>query len=142
MVPGCSNSFYSIQGRATPVHFHHLPVKRPAVLRRWLAGMKRKNPPARSTAKVCSDHFVDDDYEDEFFFNEEGRLATRKKNLLKHDACPSVFDFSAYNFRSTDRPTPRTDSEAAVRRRERAQRRAHLKEQRKVIARILPRQQV
>ena len=137
IAPGCSNSFYKTKDRETHVHYHNLPLKRPSVLRRWLTVMKRKTPPVNSSAKVCSDHFVDDDYVEEKFFNEEGRLATRKKKLLKREACPSVFDFSAYNFRTTHRPTQQATSPAAVLRTERAKRRAYVREQSKVVIIIL-----
>lgn len=45
MAPGCSNSFCKIKDRETHVHFHNLPMKRPTVLRRWLAAMKRLHQP-------------------------------------------------------------------------------------------------
>lgn len=32
------------------------------VLRRWLAALKRENPPVSRDARVCSEHFVNEDY--------------------------------------------------------------------------------
>lgn len=61
-----------------PVYFYRLRLIRLTVLRGWIASMKRKNPPVNKPAKVCSNHFVDDDYV------EDGKLATQTKQL-KHD---------------------------------------------------------
>ncbi len=59
---------------------------------------------------------------------------TRNAKRLKSEAAPSVFDFSSYNAGSTDRPT-QSSSKVVVRRKERAQRRSHLAEQREIITR-------
>lgn len=133
IAPGCSNEFYRVKTKNKIVHFHTLPLKRHAVLRRWLAALKRVNPPVSHNARVCSEHFLKEDYVEERVFESE-RLVVRQTNKLKPEAVPSVFDFSSYKVGCTDRPTQSTSAskELAVRREGRAQRRAHVAEQREV----------
>ncbi|KAL7399827.1 hypothetical protein ABVT39_002489 [Epinephelus coioides] len=128
IAPGCTNEFYRVKDREKTVHLNHFP-RQPLALRCWLAAIKRKNPPVIGNATICSEHFVAEDYLEERFFDEAGVLVTRRSKRLKPDAIPSIFDFSAYNDRSTDCPTQST-SEVAVRRQKRAQRHAQLTVQR------------
>uniref|UniRef100_A0A665VU30 THAP-type domain-containing protein n=1 Tax=Echeneis naucrates TaxID=173247 RepID=A0A665VU30_ECHNA len=83
IVPGCSNAYYRVKVSGKVVHFHQLPMTKPEVLRRWLAALKRKDPPVGPGRRVCSDHFIPSNY--------------RITNRLKPDAVPSVFDFSGYS---------------------------------------------
>uniref|UniRef100_A0A667WSA6 THAP domain-containing protein 1 n=1 Tax=Myripristis murdjan TaxID=586833 RepID=A0A667WSA6_9TELE len=94
----------AVKNQGKTVHFHALPLKRQVVLRRWLAALKRENPPVSREARVCSEHFVEEDYVEERFF-ESGNLVVRRSNKLKSEAAPSVFDFSSYEVGCTDRPT-------------------------------------
>lgn len=63
---------------------------------------------------------------------ESGVLAVRWTNKVKSKAAPSEFDFSSYKVGCTDRPTQPTSKEVAMCHKERAQKRAHLTEQREV----------
>ena len=125
IAPGCKNEFYRVKAKDKTVHFHKLPLKRRTVLLRWLAALKRESPPMGSDSRVCSEHFLEEDYTEEKIF-ESGKLVVRRTNRLKPEAAPSVFNFSTYNVCSTDRPTYSDNSttEASVRRRERALKRA------------------
>uniref|UniRef100_A0A3B4TT49 THAP domain-containing protein 1 n=1 Tax=Seriola dumerili TaxID=41447 RepID=A0A3B4TT49_SERDU len=114
-----------VKAKDKTVHFHKLPLKRRAVLLRWLAALKRESPPMGTDSRVCSEHFLDEDYlEDKIF--ESGKLVVRRTNRLKPEVAPSVFNFTAYNMYSTDRPTYSGNSgaETSVLHRERALNRA------------------
>uniref|UniRef100_A0A671P6D0 THAP domain-containing protein 1 n=1 Tax=Sinocyclocheilus anshuiensis TaxID=1608454 RepID=A0A671P6D0_9TELE len=91
------------------VHFHKLTLKRRTVLLHWLAALKRKKPPMGAEARVCSEHFLAEDYIEEKTF-ETANLVIRRTNKLKTEAVPSVFNFSGYNTCSTDRPTQKHQS--------------------------------
>ncbi|XP_047429079.1 transcription factor E2FC isoform X2 [Mugil cephalus] len=91
---GCTNEFYRIKAKGKLVHFHKLPLKRSAVLSRWLEALRRENPPMGRGARVCSDHFLEEDYVEEKCFEAE-RLVVRRTNRLKPEAVPSVFNFPA-----------------------------------------------
>lgn len=132
IAPGCTNEFYRLKAMNKTVHFHHLPLTRKSVLLRWLAALKRKNPPVNSNARVCSDHFLDQDYVEEKVFNESGSLVTRRTNRLKFEAAPTIFNFSSYGIGSTDRPTITVSASKVAMRLKRLQRRTHLAEQREV----------
>ncbi|XP_037621536.1 protein Wiz-like isoform X1 [Sebastes umbrosus] len=135
IAPGCSNEFYRVKKQGKIVHFHSLPLKRQVVLRRWLDALKRENPPVWRGARVCSEHFVNEDYVEERVFDSEA-LVVRRTNKLKPEAAPSVFDFSSYKVGCTGGPTQSTSKEVALRRQKRAQRHAHLAEQREDPQRV------
>ena len=124
IAPGCANEFYRVKESGKKVHFHKIPVKRPQLLRRWLAALKRLSPPVGEGLRVCSDHFLSSDYVLEGVFEEDGRFVQRPTNRLMPDAVPSVFDFSGYSAGETDRPAQVAPASPALRRRERARRRA------------------
>lgn len=107
--------------REKRVSFHKLLLKRKLVLLNWLAALKRKKPPMGAEARVCSEHFLEKDYIEKKTF-ESGNLVVRRSNTLKPEVAPSVFDFSGYDARSTDRPafSDSNNTEVSVRRRERA----------------------
>uniref|UniRef100_A0A667WQN1 THAP domain-containing protein 1 n=1 Tax=Myripristis murdjan TaxID=586833 RepID=A0A667WQN1_9TELE len=109
----CSVPGSLVKNQGKTVHFHALPLKRQVVLRRWLAALKRENPPVSREARVCSEHFVEEDYVEERFF-ESGNLVVRRSNKLKSEAAPSVFDFSSYEVGCTDRPTQSAKKTVAV----------------------------
>ncbi|XP_075946760.1 protein Wiz isoform X2 [Anarhichas minor] len=130
IAPGCSNEFYRAKNEGKTVHFHSLPFARHVVLRRWLAALRRGTTPVRRGARVCSEHFVDEDYVGERVF-ESGVLVVRRTNKLKTEAAPSVFDFSSQKVGCAGQ-----DVTSAVRRKKRARRHAHLAAQRKDLQRF------
>ncbi|XP_031720258.1 protein Wiz-like isoform X2 [Anarrhichthys ocellatus] len=130
IAPGCSNEFYRAKNEGKTVHFHSLPFARHVVLRRWLAALRRGTTPVRRGARVCSEHFVDEDYVGESVF-ESGVLVVRRTNKLKTEAAPSVFDFSSQKVGCAGQ-----DVTSAVRRKKRARRHAHLAAQRKDLQRF------
>ena len=131
IAPGCSNEFYRLKESGRIVHFHVIPVKKPEVLRRWLAALKRLSPPMGPGQRVCSDHFIEADYIEEGAFSEDGRFVRRPTNRLKPDAVPTIFNFSGYSAGDSDIPV-RSDPGAALMRSERAQKRACQAEEREV----------
>ena len=54
-VPGCSNR----SSRESRLSFFGLPLKKKALLKKWIHCIGRKNLPVNSNTRVCSDHFVD-----------------------------------------------------------------------------------
>ncbi|XP_068445475.1 protein Wiz isoform X2 [Clinocottus analis] len=118
IVHGCSNEFYRAKDEGKSVHFHSLPFKRQAVFRRWLAALKREGSSVRRGARVCSEHFVNEDYMRERVC-EEGELVVRRSNKLKAEAAPSVFDFSSPKVVRSAGPTQAaSEADASVVRRE------------------------
>ena len=119
IAPGCKNEFYRVKAKRKKIHFHTLPVKRSAVLLSWLAALKRETRPKGTDPRVCSDHFVEEDYIEEKTF-ESDRLVVRRTNRLKPEAIPSVF--TADDSSSADRPAHSDNNGAggSDRRREKA----------------------
>ncbi len=72
IAPGCTNYYYKAQDR----HYHQLPLNDKSRLKQWLQSMKRKAAPVNSHARVCSDHFTQEDYEVEGFLDEMGVLVS------------------------------------------------------------------
>jgi hypothetical protein len=68
IAPGSSNKYYRVKESGKTVHFHVIPVKKPKLLRRWLAALKRLSPRMGSGQRVCSDHFIEADYIEEGAF--------------------------------------------------------------------------
>lgn len=102
IVPGCKNEFYRVKAKDKKVHFHTLPHKRKIVLLRWLAALRRKSPPMNTKSRVCSDHFLEEDYIQEKTF-ESDKLVVRRTNRLRPEAVPSVFNSTAFDLCSTGR---------------------------------------
>ena len=74
-------------------------------MRAWLHNLKRKDPPAHADARVCSNHFVENDYIKVGSFDEEGRFAMIPSKNLSKEAVPTVFNFESYNISTTDAPS-------------------------------------
>ncbi|XP_056463747.1 ARL14 effector protein isoform X1 [Gadus chalcogrammus] len=91
IAPCCSNEYYRLKESGRIVHFHAIPLKKPEVLRRWLAALKRLSPPMGPARRVCSDHFIEADYIEEGAFAEDGRFVRRPTSRLKPDAVPTIF---------------------------------------------------
>ncbi|CAG5887278.1 unnamed protein product [Menidia menidia] len=127
IAPGCSNIYYKVKSEGKNIHFHSLPLRRQVVLQRWLTALKQDSSKVSRTARVCSDHFIEEDYLEEKVF-ESDALVTRRTNRLKSEATPSVFDFSTIG--SSGNPTQSTSKDTAVHHKEREQRRTILAEQR------------
>uniref|UniRef100_A0AAY5L8K0 THAP-type domain-containing protein n=1 Tax=Esox lucius TaxID=8010 RepID=A0AAY5L8K0_ESOLU len=78
IAPGSTNSFYR-----TGVHFHVLPLKRQPVLQKWLVAMKHQSPPIAPGSRVCSDHFIMEDYIYKPVYNASVMLTKLKTSCLK-----------------------------------------------------------
>ena len=59
IAPGCRQYYYKCPSK----HFQRVPKDKPQLLGQWLQRMKLKDPPKQEYARVCSDHFTDDDYQ-------------------------------------------------------------------------------
>lgn len=120
---GCKNEFYKVKSKdkTVHIHFHKLPLKRRTVLLHWLVTLKQKSPPMSSGSRVCSEHFLEEDYTEGKIFD-SGKLLVRRTTRLKPEAALSVFSFTGYNLCFTDRPTYSDNSttKASVCRKERA----------------------
>jgi hypothetical protein len=88
IVYGCKNS-----GNEKGVSFHHFP-KDEVLKKKWVARIRRGlcNKPISNTMRVCSSHFVQEDYQFDVGLD-YGIPSKRKK--LKEDAVPSVFSFTS-----------------------------------------------
>ena len=67
--------------------------------------MKLAKPPAVASARVCSDHFVDENYQRKVAVDKDGIQQTIRTVHLVKDVVPSVFDFTGYRYGETDRTT-------------------------------------
>jgi len=105
VAPGCTNYFY----KDANVSFHRLPSDKQQ-LSRWLQSLKRKNMPNLQYGRVCSEHFVEEDFVKKGRFKNDGTFEMARTNVLKHTACPSIFNFSLYDHTKTDCPTPKNPS--------------------------------
>lgn len=100
IAPGCTNYYYKDSSKS----YHRLPLKKPALLKAWLQKLKRKDPPVNTNSRVCSNHFVEDDYQSQGMMMPDGTFGCMKTNRLKLNAVPSVFDFTQYSHGATDIP--------------------------------------
>ncbi|XP_022177443.1 THAP domain-containing protein 1 B-like [Myzus persicae] len=84
-VHGCSNR----QGKTVDfrkIHFFSFPLKDPKRVAKWLLAIGRTDFTATKFSKVCSDHFVYDDFKS----NVDGLYRLD----LKENVVPSVFNFT------------------------------------------------
>lgn len=102
VVPGCKNDFHDVKSKGKTIHFHKLPLKRSALLQRWLAALKIKSPPINSKSRICSQHFLEGDYITEKTL-ESDKLVVRRTNRLRDDVVPSVFNLTTSDSCTTDR---------------------------------------
>ncbi|XP_069669849.1 THAP domain-containing protein 3-like isoform X4 [Periplaneta americana] len=77
---GCNN----LQDKRIKRQFHMFPFSRPEILNRWIAAIRRENWKPSPTSRICSDHFLESDY--------EKRPGCQLKKL-RNDAIPCVFSF-------------------------------------------------
>jgi len=107
VAPGCTNYFYKDALTHLNVSFHRFPSDKQQ-LKRWLQSLKRTNMPNLQYGRVCSDHFMEEDFVTKGRFKDDGSFEMARTNVLKHTACPSIFNFfSSYDHTKTDCPTPR-----------------------------------
>ncbi|XP_068086367.1 THAP domain-containing protein 1-like [Anabrus simplex] len=80
---GCSNRMKkkSDESGSTTVHFHRFPFKRPEILKKWTAAVRRKNWEPTRYSYLCSEHFSEECYK-------PGK--SKDKPLLKDDAVPNI----------------------------------------------------
>ena len=84
MVPGCTNGSRKTKG--TNISFHRLP-KEEKICKLWIAKTRRKNPPKRESAYVCSKHFKEDCFEHSL----KHLCGQQTKNKLKPGSVPTIF---------------------------------------------------
>lgn len=102
IVPGCKNEFRDVKAKGKAIHFHKLPLKRSALLQRWLAALKIKSLPINSKSRICSQHFLEGDYITEKTL-ESDKLVVRRTNKLRDDVIPSVFNLTTSDSCTTHR---------------------------------------
>lgn len=137
IAPGCTNGFYT---KKEEVHFHRLPLKDEKLLKAWVISMKRSDPPLNQYARVCSEHFKNDDYVHKMRFDESGCLVQYKTSDLKPGSVPTIFDFSTYAVGNTDRPSTSAaqDNDSVNKREVRATKRVASAAEREVNIAALP----
>ena len=77
---GCSNRFIKGSG----LKFHTFPQKNDALLKQWVAAIRRENFTPTNHSRICGNHFLSTDY----------HYAGSK--YLKKDVVPSVFNSPTY----------------------------------------------
>uniref|UniRef100_A0A8C4N815 THAP-type domain-containing protein n=1 Tax=Eptatretus burgeri TaxID=7764 RepID=A0A8C4N815_EPTBU len=100
---GCANR----SGQCSSVvGFHHFPLGNPDLLKRWVRVLRVKNPIITKNSRLCSEHFLPEDYKRDLCNELLGRRPVRR---LKDDAVPSVFCLTRKRKMapSTDRQTKR-----------------------------------
>lgn len=86
-VVGCTNRTPRDSKRG--ISFHRLPLKNKALLKEWLARIKRANLPKLSQCHVCSDHFKNSCFKSNY--NLKLWPEKRRKRRLNEDAVPTKF---------------------------------------------------
>ncbi|XP_065662960.1 THAP domain-containing protein 1-like [Hydra vulgaris] len=88
---GCSSRF--VKGGTK--FFHKFPIKNSELCKRWIVALKRENFIPTKYTCICSDHFLESDYN--YCIQDKNILSVdhHYKPILKLKAVPSVFVFSA-----------------------------------------------
>ncbi|XP_047138924.1 THAP domain-containing protein 1-like [Hydra vulgaris] len=98
---GCSNRY--IKGGKKS--FHKFPFQNSELCKKWIIALKRENfLPSKHTC-ICSDHFLESDYNYCIPDKKNLILDHYHKPILKCNAVPSVFVFST-NIQKTKRKLP------------------------------------
>ena len=85
----CTNSHRKGKPLPKGIRIHNIP-KDPGLRKRWHTAIKRKDPPITNKSGVCSEHFVESDYERDL---KAELMGTPNRMRLKSDAVPSVIKF-------------------------------------------------
>ncbi|XP_035216122.1 peroxynitrite isomerase THAP4-like [Stegodyphus dumicola] len=84
-VATCRNTYRNTKGRG--IIFHAFPKKNLLLTKKWLLQCRRQDYVNENHARVCSEHFLASDYEDDM---RNRLLGLPQKKLLKSDAVPTV----------------------------------------------------
>lgn len=88
---GCHN--ICVKGNDKKIHFFTFPSDE-STRSKWLVAIKREKYSWKTSHRLCSDHFTEDDYErNPSFMAEYGYAEARPR--LRTGAVPSVFVFTA-----------------------------------------------
>ncbi|GBO15124.1 THAP domain-containing protein 1 [Araneus ventricosus] len=82
---GCVNRSSHPNCKEKGISFHHFPLNDQQKLKMWIEKMKRKSFKPTKHSRICSQHFVEEDFEYETFTN---------RRLLKKTAVPKIFCFT------------------------------------------------
>ena len=85
----CTNSHRKGKPLPKGIRIHNIP-KDPGLRKRWNTAIKRKDPPITNKSGVCSEHFVESDYERDL---KAELMGTPNRMRLISDAVPSVINF-------------------------------------------------
>ena len=86
MAINCTNSHRKCKGLDKKIIFHRIP-KDKNLRKKWINAIKRKDPPMTDKSSVCSEHFLESDYERDL---KSELLGLPDKRKLKPGAFPSV----------------------------------------------------
>ncbi|XP_055850360.1 THAP domain-containing protein 1-like [Episyrphus balteatus] len=92
---GCNNSTRTKQ---TNTSFHKFPKRNSKISKQWIVFCKRKDLINIQSARICSLHFVKDDFINNIKFD-MGFTAYR---MLKPDAVPTIYLKGNFEFESTE----------------------------------------
>jgi hypothetical protein len=102
---GCSNNDADIK---RGVSFFTVAIKKPDLLKQWLAKLRLEDPNVTKNSRVCPEHFSSDRFEPDLKAELLGTKAVRR---LKPTAIPSIFCFTRTK---QQRTTRRKKAHAAV----------------------------
>lgn len=83
---GCSNLSTKSTTKEKGISFFKFPLKNKKILNEWMKRIRRENFTPNAHSTLCSENFLESDFNYQNFTN---------KRLLKKDAVPSIFSFSA-----------------------------------------------
>ena len=83
---GCNNT-----SKNSLVSFHSFPLKKPGLLKQWLANFNRDVIPTKNV-RLCSDHFEADCFKEDLYGKYVGRKPGERVSVfLKDGAVPTIF---------------------------------------------------
>jgi len=99
-VATCTNTYYNCKDKE--ILFHRFPEKNREALEQWILKCRRKDPINTKNARICSEHFLNTDYEEDL---KSRLLGCPMKKILKASAIPSC----NLPFSNSEQITPRSE---------------------------------
>ena len=97
-MPACAETGCTCRTGSGQKHgrrFYSFPLKKPDLLKKWLANMERTSFVPTKSSRLCSAHFLDSCYKEDLYAKYMGVAEGEKRlRLLKEDAVPTEFEQS------------------------------------------------
>ena len=89
--PGCKSGYKS-NNAVDKITFHKFPLKNKTLLNHWLIRISRENFEATESSRICSLHFVEEDFVTENMdTNPRRKKGILEKRRLRNGAIPTRF---------------------------------------------------